>query len=66
MPSMNYTVAISAERRVRVNVCEGQVTVTEEHYVGSKWTATTRSISMDRGQAERLAETIKTGLKNGY
>lgn len=66
MPSMSYTVAISAQRRVRVNVCEGEVNVTEEHYDGSKWTAAARGISMDRGQAKRLAETITAGLKNGY
>lgn len=69
MPSLNHIVPISATRRIRVNVCEGEVHAQEEDRSGrGMWVAVAgRCIGpISREHAEALANTILTGLKAGY
>lgn len=67
MPSLNYYAELGKGHHVRVNVCEGQVCITEEiKGERGKYNAVGASIRLDRAQAEALAKTILAGLENGY
>ena len=69
MPSLNYTSKITDTRRIRVNVCEGQVNIThEESSGGGRWHGINGGHigPLSREHAESLAQTILTGLKGGF
>lgn len=67
MPSLNYYVPIHKERRVRVNVCEGEVHITDEVHVGSgMWREHDGPKNLTREQARAVADAINEGLIKGY
>lgn len=58
MPSINRTIAIHADRRIRINTCEGSVGITdEERTSGNRWHPMA-SINMTREQAKSLVDTL--------
>jgi hypothetical protein len=67
VPSLNYYTDLGGSRRVRVNVCEGDVHVTEEaRSVRGAWKAVGPHTKLTREQAKALADTINNGLAKGY
>jgi hypothetical protein len=58
MPSTNATIMLSAQRRIVVNKCEGEVTI-QYQTASSDWHWTTfATIDLDEGQADRLAKIL--------
>lgn len=54
MPSINRTIDLHANRRLRINTCEGQIGITdEERTTGNRWYAMAK-INLTREQAAEL------------
>lgn len=67
MPSINYCLDINLMRRIRVNVCEGQVNITEETRDDRGLFRSTGSrFSLNRDQAKALADKIYEGLNGNF
>lgn len=69
MPSLNYTTRITDTRRIRVNVCEGDVHIThEETSGGGRWYGINGGHigPLSRAKAAELAQSILTGLRKGF
>jgi hypothetical protein len=64
MPSKNYITPISADRRVQVNVCEGEVVVSLQGHIGTGgWVNRNEQINLNAEQARAVAQSIIDGLK---
>lgn len=66
MPSINSTIEIHANRRLRINTCEGQVSIAEENRIpGNHWQATA-SINVNREQAAKLIEQLSSQMAKNF
>jgi hypothetical protein len=66
MPSINSTIEIHANRRLRINTCEGHVSIADENRIpGNRWQSTA-SISVNREQAAKLIEQLSDQMAKNF
>lgn len=66
MPSINSTIEINANRRLRINTCEGDVSIADENRIpGNRWQPTA-SISIKRDQAEQFIKQLSDQMAKNF
>lgn len=66
MPSINRTITIHAERRIRLNTCEGFVGISDENRMpGNRWQPTAQ-INMTREQAQELIAQLSDQMAKNF
>ena len=63
MPSVNYTVDIALGRRVRVNSCEGEISIVEMLRDGQSWRSAGNPMVMTWEQARQLRDQLNKALE---
>ncbi len=65
MPSVNRTIGLRADRRIRINTCEGRVTIVDELMNKGKWRPYA-AIHISREDAERLIAEMADQMSKNF
>jgi hypothetical protein len=68
VPSINHYIEIHGQRRIRINTCEGEVSLTDEIKADGRWLAASGAaqILLTREQARRVAQGVIDAMRKNF